>query len=52
MTPRVPLTKSPYLTIVSAYAPTMCDTNEANEGFYDKLNVAMNSIPHNNKIVH
>ena len=29
----------------------MCDTKEAKEGFYDKLNVTMNSIPHYNKIV-
>lgn len=44
MTVRVRLSSHSHLTIISAYAPTMCDTAESKEQFYDHLNSAINSV--------
>jgi endonuclease/exonuclease/phosphatase family metal-dependent hydrolase len=51
MTLRVPLSANRFLTIVSAYAPTLCDTIEVKEAFYDSLNSTMKTISQNDKVV-
>ena len=51
MTVRVLLTSHNYLTIISAYAPTMCDTIEAKEKFYDDLNNVIKSVSPKDKLL-
>ena len=39
------------LTLISAYAPTLCSSDEDKEDFYDSLNSIVKSVPQSNKLL-
>ena len=51
MTLRLPLTHKRYCTIISIYAPTMTNTPESIDGFYDQLSQTLRGIPFSDKII-
>ena len=50
MTLRIPLTKEKYATFISAYAPTLTNSDEAKEKFYEELRSILLKIPPNDNI--
>ena len=48
---RLPLKGKKYLTLISAYAPTMSYTQEQNELFYQNLPSLLRTVPKDNKLV-
>ena len=51
MTWRIPLVKGRYATLVSAYAPTLAANADTKEAFYDTLNLTLDRIPKQDKIL-
>ena len=51
MTLRIPLQYGRYVTIISAYAPTMTNPDEVKERFYSELNDVIHSTPSKDKII-
>jgi hypothetical protein len=51
MTLRIPLAKKKHATLISAYAPTMNNTDEAKERFYEDLHLAIAAVPKSDKLV-
>ncbi|MEL7521448.1 MAG: endonuclease/exonuclease/phosphatase family protein, partial [Cyanobacteria bacterium J06553_1] len=51
MTWRIPLVKGRYATLVSAYAPTLGADADTKEAFYDTLNLTLDRIPKQDKIL-
>jgi len=51
MTLRMPLTKRRYMTILSAYAPTLPSDESSKDRFYDILRSTLRSVPRSDKIV-
>ena len=51
MTMRIPLAKNGNATLISVYAPTMTNPDEAKENFYNQLRSTLHSIPHTDKLI-
>ena len=51
MTLRLPLARGTYITLVSAYAPTMTYSQEAKEQFYHTLQEVINEVPATDKLL-
>ena len=51
MTMRVPLSGKRHATIISAYAPTMTNPDEAKEKFYEDLNSTIDAVPRADKLI-
>lgn len=51
MTWRIPLTKSRYATLISAYAPTLNDTELIKDEFYESLDTAIRTVPFADKLI-
>ena len=51
MTWRLPLIKGRYITVLSAYAPTLDADDQVKDQFYSTLDTALQNIPHNDKIL-
>ena len=51
MTMRLKLQKDCYVTIISAYAPTMTNPDEVKEAFYEDLNQLISSVDHRDKLI-
>ena len=51
MTLRLPLKQNRHCTIISIYAPTMTNSTENIDGFYDQLNQTLRGIPGSDKII-
>ena len=51
MTLRLPLSGKRHATIVSAYAPTMTNPDEAKDKFYDDLNSVISAAPRTDKLI-
>ena len=49
MTLRIPLTRSRYVTLISAYAPTLTSDENIKDAFYDLLERTLRNIPHTDK---
>lgn len=47
---RIPLSKSRYLTVISAYAPTLTSPDDLKENFYETLDQVIKSTPQNDKL--
>ena len=45
MTLRIPLSKTKYATFISAYAPTMTNTDEVKDKFYEELRGILHKVP-------
>ncbi len=50
MTTRVPLSTKQHAKIISAYAPTMTNTDETKDGFYEERNL-LKSVPNQNNML-
>ena len=50
MTLRLPLSGNKYVTIISAYAPTMTIPDEVKDKFYDYLDI-ISATPHTDKLI-
>ena len=48
---RIPLSKTRYLTVISAYAPTLTSPDEAKEQFYEHFDQVIRSTPQSDKLV-
>ena len=48
---RIPLASKRFLTIVSAYAPTMINDDEVKERFYQELDLLLLSVPAEDKLI-
>jgi hypothetical protein len=51
MTMRIPLAKDGNATIISVYAPTMTNPDEAKENFYSQLRSTLQAIPRTDKLI-
>ena len=51
MTLRLKLQKDCYVTIISAYAPTMTNPEEVKEAFYEELDQLISSVDHRDKLI-
>ena len=51
MTLRLPLSGNKHATIVSAYAPTMTNTDEVKDKFYDDLDNIISATPRTDKLI-
>lgn len=52
MTMRLPLSRGQkYVTIVSAYAPTMTNPDETKDRFYENLNTVITAVSHADKLI-
>ena len=51
MTLRLPLSGKRHATIVSAYAPTMTNPDEAKDKFYDDLDSVISATPQTDKLI-
>ena len=52
MTMRLPLCRGrKFITIVSAYAPTMTNPDENKDKFYEDLNTVITTVPHADKLI-
>ena len=51
MTMRLPLLYNNYATLVSVYAPTMTNPDEAKERFYQQLDDLIQSVPRKDKLI-
>ena len=51
MTLRLKTSNNQYVTLVSAYAPTMTNSDETKEGFYSDLRKILSSIPFHDQII-
>ena len=51
MTMRMPLDKKCFLTIVSVYAPTLTNTDENKERFYNNLRETIKNVPTSDKLI-
>ena len=52
MTMRLPLCRGrKFITIISAYAPTMTNPDETKDKFYEDLNTVITTVPHADKLV-
>ena len=51
MTWRVPLTKYRFMTLISAYAPTLESSDEQKDAFYESLHSVLVAIPKEDKII-
>ncbi|XP_063598196.1 craniofacial development protein 2-like [Penaeus indicus] len=51
MTVRLPLCGKRHATLVSAYAPTMTNTDEVKEAFYEDLNATISAVPRADKLI-
>ena len=51
MTLRLPFGKNTYVTIISAYAPTMTNPDDAKENFYSSLRTVIRKIASGDKLV-
>lgn len=47
----MPLTQNQYITIISVYAPTLDSSDEAKDEFYESLDLALRTVPINDKIL-
>ena len=48
---RFPLNPSQHVTVISAYAPTLTSSDEAEGAFYEELNALMNGVPLSEKLI-
>ena len=48
---RISLSKTRYLTVISAYAPTFTSPDEAKEQFYEHFDQVIRSTPQSDKLV-
>ncbi|KAI8515959.1 hypothetical protein Bbelb_067720 [Branchiostoma belcheri] len=48
---RLPISNKRFLTIVSAYAPTLTSTEESKEQFYADLDTVLRTVPGNDKLL-
>ena len=48
---RIPLSRIRYLTIISAYAPTLASPDDAKEQFYEQFDQVIRSTPPSDKLV-
>ena len=51
MVMRLPLAENVHVTLVSVYAPTMTNPDEAKEAFYQQLDDVIRSVPGNEKLI-
>ena len=51
MTMRLPLSGSNYVTLVSVYAPTMTNPDEAKDIFYQQLDEVIRNVPSRDKLI-
>ena len=51
MTVRMPLPKKRFVTLISAYAPTMTNSDEVKERFYEDLKAAISATPRTDKLI-
>ena len=51
MTWRIPLVKNSFLTLISAYAPTLDADEERKDEFYEALDRIIVSIPKDDKVI-
>jgi exonuclease III len=51
MSLRFPLSRHRYMTIISAYAPTLVDVTDEKEAFYDQLSSTISPVPKNDKLL-
>ena len=51
ITLRMPIGKTRYTTVISAYAPTMTNPDQAKEEFYELLDQALQKIPSIHKVI-
>ena len=51
MTWRIPLAKHRYITLISAYAPTLDSSEEQKDAFYESLHSTLTAIPKEDKIL-
>ncbi|KAK2163406.1 hypothetical protein NP493_1464g00018 [Ridgeia piscesae] len=51
MTMSLPLSKDPFATIISVYAPTMTNPDETKEAFYNQLASVLSGIPRTDKLL-
>ena len=50
MTLRIPLIKGRFMTLISAYAPTLVSEDSAKDRFYDDLHAVLRSVPRSDKL--
>jgi len=50
MTLRIPLIKDRFMTLISAYAPTLVSEDSAKDRFYDDLHAVLRSVPRSDKL--
>ena len=48
---RIPLSRIKYLTIISAYTPTLTSPDDAKEQFYEQFDQDIRSTPPSDKLV-
>ena len=51
MTVRLPLTEKKFVTLISAYAPTMTNPDETKDKFYEDLVDTISSVPNTDKLI-
>ena len=51
MTARLPLPKKKFVTLISAYAPTMTNPDEVKDRFYEDLKDTISAVPRTDKLV-
>ena len=51
MTLHLPLAKGRYMTVLSAYAPTLISDEATKDSFYDCLRATLQAVPHNDRLV-
>jgi len=51
MTLRLPLAKGRYMTVLSAYAPTLLSDEATKDSFYDCLRATLQAVPRNDRLV-
>lgn len=51
ITLRIPIGKTRYATVISAYAPTMTNPDQAKEEFYELLGQTLQKIPSTDKVI-
>ena len=51
MTGSLPLTEKKFVTLISAYAPTMTNPDETKDKFYEDLVDTISSVPNTDKLI-